>query len=256
MKYTPLAFLFLITSTVRAEEPKSDYPDLARLIHNMVVPLLPRQFEDKSSNWGMTAPLPPNLRLPRVRRTVVMVDGRLEAPEGAWKRTKVWLDDPAKALQLRVTELRPLNREKTRLVLEATIALHGERERQQWVRGLMLLNPIVQADAVIAATFEMDLAIKLTPKTFPPDISVKPKVVSTKLELKQFDLNRIGPVLLGNKEARDLGEELKGSLQDLMKQYEPEVTARLNEAIAKGLKDGQAKLSTATLLKLNLGEKN
>ena len=49
-------------------------------------------------------------------------------------------------------------------------------------------------------------------KKFPPEVTVKPRVLQSRLELKRFDLNRIGPVQLGNKEASDLGEELMHKL--------------------------------------------
>jgi deoxyhypusine synthase len=83
-------------------------------------------------------------------------------------------------------------------------------------------------------------------------VIVTPKVMDTKLELKRFDLNRVGPVLLGTEEAREMGEELRGFLQDLMKRHETQVTEKLNEAIAKAVKEGKTKLSATTLLKLNL----
>src|SRR4051812_44920643 len=84
MKRAALALLLLVIPTVQAQnKAPADHSDLAKLIHNLVIPLVPKDFEDKS-DWGKTAPLPPNLRLPRARRTVVLVEGRLEAPEGAW----------------------------------------------------------------------------------------------------------------------------------------------------------------------------
>jgi hypothetical protein len=255
MTRAALALLLLAIPAAQAQEkPQADHSDLAKLIHNLVIPLVPKDFEEKSE-WGKTAPLPANLRLPRARRTVVMVEGRLEAPEGAWKRTKVTFDEPARNVQVRVTELTRIDKERTRLGAEFTISLHGERQRLQWARGIRLLDLTVEADAVIVAHLDTELTIKLTPGTFPPEISVAPKVLGTKLALKQFDLNRVGPVLFGNKEARDLGEELRGSLEGLMKQYEPQATEKLNEAIAKELKGGKAKLSAGTLLKLNLSEK-
>ena len=71
----------------------------------------------------------------------------------------------------------------------------------------------------------------------------------------QFDLNRVGPVLLGGKEARDLGEDLKTTMEGMLKQYEMPATEKLNAALAKALKDGRGGLSAATLLKLNLPQK-
>jgi hypothetical protein len=246
----PLSVIFLTAPVVRADD-KPDYSDLARLIHSTIIPKVPREFEDRSE-WGKTIPLQPNLRLPRVRRTIIQVGDRMETPHGPWKRTKVWLDDPARDVQIRVTDLKKAEKDKSRLGLEATIALHGERERQQWRNGLQLFDLTVQADAVVTVTLDTEVTITLNAGKFPPDLSVQPKVLQTRLELKSFDLKRIGPVVLGNKEARDLGEELKGSLQELLRQYEPQLTQKANEAIATGLKDGKAKLSAGTLLKLNL----
>jgi hypothetical protein len=232
-------------------EEKSDHPEFAKLIHSLVAPQLPRDFEDHSG-WGKTTPVTNEVRLPRVRRTVVKVGDRMEWPHGGWKRSKVWLDDPAKNLQIRITNLQRVDKGRTRIGLEATLALHGERERQQWVKGLRLLGLTVQADAVVTAHLDTEITVAFNAKKFPPEVIVTPKVMDTKLELKRFDLNRVGPVLLGTEEAREMGEELRGFLQDLMKRHETQVTEKLNEAIAKAVKEGKTKLSATTLLKLNL----
>ncbi len=245
--------LLLFAPALRAED-KPLHADLARLIHDMIVPQVPRNYED-SSEWGKMIPLPADLRLPRARRTIVMVDGRPHVPQGAWKRTKLVVEDPARDVQVRVTSLESAGRDKSRLGLEVTAALHGERQREQWVKGLRLLDLTVQADAIVVGNLDVELTARFDRSKFPPELIVTPKILQTKLELRRFDLNRIGPVLLGEKEARDLGEELKGALQELLRQYEPEVDEKLNQAVAKALKDGQAKLSPATLLKLNPGEK-
>ena len=81
MKSAAIALLLLAIPAARAED-KADYSDFARFIHNLVVPLVPPQFEVKT-DWGKTVPLPPNLRLPRARRTIVMVDGRPETDHRA-----------------------------------------------------------------------------------------------------------------------------------------------------------------------------
>jgi hypothetical protein len=104
------------------------------------------------------------------------------------------------------------------------------------------------------ADLETEVKITANLKKFPPELNVVPKVLQTKLSLKQFDLHRVGPVAFGEKEARELGEELRGTLQELIRQYEDQVTQRLNEAIAKGIKENKGKLSPATLNKLNLPE--
>src|SRR6266436_5224996 len=72
---------------------KKDYTEFSRLVHKMVVPQVPRFYEDMSQ-WGQTIPLPSDLRFPRLKRTIVEVDGRQEVPHGIWKKYRIWIDDP------------------------------------------------------------------------------------------------------------------------------------------------------------------
>ena len=44
---------------------------------------------------------------------------------------------------------------------------------------------------------------------------------------------------------RDVGRDLKGFLQDMVKKYEPQVVEQLNQAIGKSLKDGKATIPSA-----------
>src|SRR5439155_2362299 len=122
----------LMTAPLARAEDKSPNDNLARTIHSLIVPQIPKQHEDRSA-WGQTIPIPPDLRRPGLRRTMIKVGDRMELPQGPWSRTKVWFDDPARDVEIRVVEKRKLDDGKTRLVREATIRLHGERQRQQWL---------------------------------------------------------------------------------------------------------------------------
>src|SRR4051812_39594124 len=112
--------------------------DLAARIHQAVVAKMPRQYEDLSE-WGKTIPPPPAVRFPRLRRTLIKVGDHYELPDGTWRRTRVWVDDPARDLTVQVPAVRKVGKNTTRLRVEATLAVQGERERQEWVRGVRLL---------------------------------------------------------------------------------------------------------------------
>ena len=73
-----------------------------------------------------------------------------------------------------------------------------------WVRSLApsLARMFFTWPFTVSSLMESWAAISLL--AFPPEISVVPKVLATKLALKQFDLHRVGPVAFGEKEARDL----------------------------------------------------
>ena len=81
----------------------------------------------------------------------------------------------------------------------------------------------------------MDVDVKLTldTKKFPPDLSVEPWIVSSKLELKDFHLKHISSIInIEGEGVVNLGNDLKGLLNTLIKQYEEQVTDRANQAIA------------------------
>jgi hypothetical protein len=240
-----IVFLTAAPASLHADD-NADYADLSRRIHQAIAPQIPKQFEDRSE-WGGTVPIPERLRLAGLR-TRVKVGDKEEFPHGAWKRTFIWLDDPTKDVQIDVRELRKLEGGPFRLVLDATVALHGERERQQWQRGLKLLAITAQADAVVTIGLEFDVKIALDLAKLPPEVNVEPKVVQSRLLLKEFELRKVGRLIEGDL-ALQIGDELKGVIQDQMRQREPQVKERANQAIAKALQEGKGKISATSLLK-------
>lgn len=246
-----LLVLAMAGTPVRADD-KADHAALARVIQQVVAQQVPREFEDRKE-WGQTVPIPPGLEnAPRRRR--IKVGDREEFPDGPWRRTRIWLDDPAKDVQIQVHEVRKIDANKTRLQVEAIVSLHGERQRQQWLRGLPLFDITAQADAVVSVLMDCDVAISLNPKVFPPELVVEPTVAQARLGLKTFTLKQVGRLIKGDT-AEKLGHELQGLLEDWLKQKEPEIKELANKAIAKSLKQNKGKFSAESLLKAPVQEK-
>src|SRR5262249_35062657 len=117
----------------------------------------------------------------------------------------------------------------------------------QWSRGLLLFDITAQADAVVTVGLDFDVTAKLNVTKFPPELQVEPKVLESRLLLNDFKLRKVGNLLQGE-EALRLGNELKGIIQDRLKQHEPEIVEKANVAIAKALKEGKGKISAGSLL--------
>jgi hypothetical protein len=66
------------------------------------------------------------------------------------------------------------------------------------------------------------------------------KVAQARLELKEFNVRRVGPVVVV--EQGQLGEELKAMLQEDLKAREPMVKDYANQALARAVKEDKGLL--------------
>ena len=229
---------------------KDRYAALSRLIQKAVLDRLPKVYED-DSGWGQTIPVPERFRRPRLRRTYVKVGDHLELPNGTWRKVRLWLDDPERDLTVHVRDLRKVGDATYHLSVDAGAALRGEADIKQWLKGLLLVDATARADAEAGLALELDVKVELAGK-LPPEVQVEPRVTDLKIDLKDFNLRRVtfhraGVTVEGA--GGELGEQLKGALQGLLRAAEPEVRARANEAIARALREGRGTLSAADLLK-------
>ncbi|MCI0463326.1 MAG: hypothetical protein L0Z62_40785 [Gemmataceae bacterium] len=245
-----------VLSTATAQEAarnegKADHEALSRLVHKMVAGQFPKTFE-YDEGWGTTIPIPEKLSLPRLR-TRVRVGDREELPHGPWRKVRGRIIDPERDLTVRVRGLTRKGDGPYRLSLDVDVALCGELELQRWQKGLLLLNPVGQADVVVSLAMEWDVTVKVDPKAPLSKVKLEPMVAELKLGLKEFalkevTLKRLGPILQGES-AREAGELLRGIVVDLLRSQEPQLKEQLNQAIARGLASGQGNVSTSELLK-------
>jgi len=233
--------------------PKKDYTALSKMIHQVVVSQLPKVFNGQTG-WGQTIPIPPEgLRLMRRRKTVQVGD-HLELPHGQWRKTRGWFEDPQRDLTIQVRDLHPIGKSAYRIALDVEAVLHGETQVEQWQKGILLVGIMGQADARIGIFLECDVALSLG-KGFPPEMKVEPKVTNLKLELKEFNLGHVDAtrpgvaLALQGAGARDLGNQVREALQDLLHNAEPAIMDRANEAIARSIREGKGTFSAASLMK-------
>jgi hypothetical protein len=247
---TLVAILALALPFTPADEPKDgpkeppktevkDYTEFSKLLHKMVTADAPREKENRSQ-WGKTIPIPPRLRLPNAKRTIVRVGDHDEVPNGPWRRLKVWMDDPVKDVVIRVRDFDKVDNKSFRLVLDAYAPVHAEGEAQRWVNGILLARVQAQADAAFALSMNVDVPVKLNTNVFPPEVIIEPKVAECKVVVKEFLIRKIGDVQIEGDIVKDaLGIDLREYVQQLATTYEPQVKERINDAIAKTLRDGK-----------------
>jgi hypothetical protein len=239
-----------------ADEPKPDpaktYADFSRLIHRMVVKELPKEFED-NSGWGQIVPLTEPVRFPNLPRAKVKIDGKEGYPHGVWRRFKVKIEDPDRDLKIVVREFSKLDLKTFRLVIDSEVAPAGTAEIQNWQKGLPLGKVNAQADALLGLGMVFDIGVTLNTKKFPPELNVEPKLKDLKIDLKEFNLRRVvNPttnLALEGQAAKTFGDDARDMMNTLIKNFEPEIKRRANEAITQSLKEGKGNISASTLFK-------
>jgi len=246
-RFAALIITIVSTAAARADDPPADQPktevkdytELSKLLHRVVTANVQKEVENRSQ-WGKTIPFPPKLLLPNAKkRTVVRVGDHDELPHGPWRRLKVWIDDPASDVTIRVRDFVKIDAKTYRLSLEAQASVHGEGEAQRWVNGLMLARVQAQADCKFGLAMDCDVAVKLKTDVFPPEVIIEPKVAECKIAIKEFVIRKIGDVQLEGDLFKDLGIDLRAYLQQLATTFEPQIRQRINDGVAQGLREGK-----------------
>ncbi len=231
---------------------KADYTEFSKLIQKLAAGKIPKVFED-TSGWGQTIPIPPDLRLPRLRVTV-KVGNRLELPHGLWRKVKVTMKDPAKDLRILVKDFKQVNPKTFRLSLDIDAAFNTAVQAQLWQKGLALPGFAGHADATVNLPLDCDVAVSFVAAKFPPELKIEPKVANLKMNLKDFTLKQVSTLRLGKllegEQAKEVGNQYKKMLQDLMHQSEPQVKDYANQAIAKALQEGKGTISASSIYKI------
>jgi hypothetical protein len=231
---------------------KSEYAEFDRLIQQIAMKQIPKLIVD-TSGWGYTVPLDPKLRLAGLRTTVKVKD-RLELPHGLWRKIFVSVKDPERDINIHVRDFKIVDAKLCRIKLDADAAFQSAVETQQWQRGLPLFGFTGEADARIGLALDCDVALGLDTSKFPPELKIDPKVTGLKVDLKDFTLRkvalrRLGTIIEGP-QAKELGDQYKGFLQEAVHAFEPMLKDMANDAIARGIRESKGAMSTDAMLKV------
>jgi hypothetical protein len=254
----PTLFVLLTAAALKAQDPPPKPPaedpaaDLEKLIHGAVASRLSKVIED-DSGWGRTIPLPEVVRRPRARRTVIDVDGHPEVPDGPWRKVRVWVANPDRDLRVRVKNFRRLDATKYRLEVVTDAGLRTEADVVRWRNGILLADITARARVDLRVTVECEVAGRLDTSKLPPEVRLESNLRELKVDVKEVvptrvTLNRLG-VTVGGDMLQAAGEELRGTLQALIRQKEPELKKRAGEMLARTLREGKGPLAAARMLK-------
>jgi hypothetical protein len=214
-----VALLAAASASAQQAEPNLDL--LADSLASLVREVIPRDYE-KGDDWGKTKRITTGIKV----HSWDFSRRKKEVPHGHWKKYHLELIDPDERLSVAVRNLRPLEEGAgAAMTLELATPLRGWAQSRNYNRGVHLLTLTAEADLEVAIAIDCEVRAKMTPKGFALD----PKVTDSRLDLKKFDMHRLGE--LGHDLAEPLGKGIKKLVEDELDG--PALTAKLNRAIDK-----------------------
>jgi hypothetical protein len=222
---------------------------LAEMVHSILISKMPTEHEERK-NWGHYVRIFDGYDVKGKGLKIQLKKRERNANHGLWKRFKVWVDDPHRDLQIEIRNMRRNGEDKLQFELVGTVSAHGFAELKQWSNGVQLLGVAAEADAVVELNLGCEIALSAEQGVFLPNLVVEPRIIDSKLWLKDFRLRRVGPLVRG-KVAKELGDEFRDEIQKQLHKNEHKVAEEANRAIAKSLQDGKLRLSPSELLQLS-----
>jgi len=216
--------------------PLSEIPSWAEALRSVLLTAIPDKYED-TKHWGKTRNVIGGVKLNQKNGALRVSKRKKTVNHGNWYKYRIELLDPQKNLSLALNQwtLNGPGDYSFQLVLTTRIRCHAKYE--QWMLGIRGLSFPLETDVVVLmkAKCQLTMTTERQPKSFLPDIVLKPVVKTVELRIKDLSTRRIGE-LRGNL-ADELGNGLKPIIEDRLQKQESKVVKKANQAIEKKQSD-------------------
>ncbi len=227
--------------------PFTPSPEFQAWLTNLVREHLPHQYE-KKKDWGKTERRVSGL-------SVRLDDGQIkthrkfaEMNDGRWTLYRVKLADPEEQFDVQVSRMEELPDGRVAMDLAAVAKLDVLGRQSLWTRGVQVFSFSAEADAKVRLTAHAEIATRLDPTVFPPDVHLAPTITEAKLDILDFKLRRLsradGPLV------HSLSDSVREVLEDKLAEDNEKLVAKLNKSLAK--QQSKLKLSLTEMMQAKL----
>jgi hypothetical protein len=162
---------------------------------------------------------------------------------------RVKLKDPEEQLEIRIAKIEQLDSGKVGLDVSAVAKLEVFGRQSLWEHGVQIFSLSAEADARVRLSAHCEIATRLDPTRFPPDVYLDPEVKSAKFDIPDFRLRRIGQA--EGPLVRSLSHAAREALEEKLREDNAKLVASLNKQIAK--QEKKLKLSLGDVMSSKFG---
>lgn len=191
---------------------------------------LPRHY-DNTKHWGTQKTVldgwefrQEGLKLETKRRWK-------DVNHGNWTKYHIEIREPQENFQIAIRDIKTLPDGKVQFAANIKAPLDIQGRLSVWQYDIQMISLNADAEADVEVDLVCQVAVRLHPLTFPPDILLQPEVMSSEMKLNYFRLNRLSQI--GGPMAKRLGEGMELFLREKVEDEGKDLTAKLNRAIEK-----------------------
>jgi hypothetical protein len=199
-------------------------------MESLVRDALPVEYENHKQ-WKKTKEVFAGWRLSRGGSGPRLNTQRRTVRHGSWKAYRIRLIDPENNLHFAVRSPRPAADGGLRIDIEAIADLEVIGRFAEWRYDVQLFTINAQALATVKFGATCDIKLSLDPRHVPPDVVVQPVVRDAKVEVLEFELERVSE--LNGALAHELGQTLEPMLNDVLEEKRDRIVERLNRQLTK-----------------------
>jgi hypothetical protein len=191
---------------------------------------LPRHY-DNAKQWGMQKTVLDGWDF---RREGVKLETKRrwkDVNHGNWTKYHLEVRDPQENFKIAIHNVKTLPDGKVQFAANIKAPLDIQGRLSVWQYDIQMISLNADAEADVEVDLLCEVAIKLHPLTFPPDILLQPKVISSEMKLTHFRLNRLSQI--GGPMAKRLGEGMEFFLKEKVAEEGVELTTKINRSIDK-----------------------
>lgn len=210
---------------------RQELKELSEWVRSITLMNLPPNVED-NRKWGRTKSVYDGFHLSLDGLRIDTKRKWKTVKHGTWSRYFIEFIDPAERLKIDVTklEVQPNGRLfSTSLIITTPLKLFGRVS--QFQRDVQWISVSTKAEAIVAMQIDCDVAIKLNPLVFPPDVEFRPTVTRAQVDLQEFDVSEISQI--HGEAAEWLGKGIQKVLQRKLSDANDKLVEKINASLAK-----------------------
>lgn len=206
-------------------------PQVVEWLSQMIRANLPPVYEDVRQ-WGKQKEVWDGVDFQRDGLRIETHSKRKLVNDGTWTRYRVEPLHPEHRMKIEFHRLEAVTTDgKVHFDVSVELPLDVFGRLSQWVRDVQLISLSANADAVCRFNIKGTVEFRLNPLTFPPDVTIKPKVEQARVDVVYFRVRRISQ--LGGPLAKHLGNGLKRVLDDKLEDTNAKLVDKINAQLEK-----------------------